>query len=142
VQPVVQTGLYSAGNVNVEQQRRDPSSLLTWTSRLIRARKECPEIGWGDWEIVPTRPVQTLAIQYVWRNTSLVCLHNLAGHPVEVTLRPDADGGGVLANILTDEISQAGRDGVHRIDLDAYDYRWYRVGGLRYAIDREATPAG
>jgi maltose alpha-D-glucosyltransferase/alpha-amylase len=142
VQPVIQNGLYSAGNVNVEQQRRDPSSLLRWTSRLIRARKECPEIGWGDWEIVPTRPAQTLAIQYVWRNTSLVCVHNLAAQPVEVTLRPDTEGRGVLANILTDEVSRAGRDGVHRIDLDAYDYRWYRVGGLQYAIDREATPAG
>ena len=108
VPPVIQTGLYSAANVNVEQQRRDPSSLLRWTSRLIRARKECPEIGWGTWEIVPTRPASTLAIQYLWRNTSLVCVHNLAGHPVEVTLRPDLDGG-VLANLLTDEVSQASR---------------------------------
>ena len=139
VQPVIQTGLYSKANVNVEQQRRDPSSLLRWTSRLIRIRKECPEIGWGTWDIVPTRPPNTLAIQYLWRNTSLVCVHNLASHPVEVTLRPDLDGG-VLANLLTDEVSQASRDGVHRIDLDAYDYRWYRVGGLQYAIDREAAP--
>jgi maltose alpha-D-glucosyltransferase/alpha-amylase len=57
-----------------------------------------------------------------------------------VTLRPDLGDGGALANVLTDEVSQAGRDGVHRIDLDAYDYRWYRVGGLQYAIDREAAP--
>jgi maltose alpha-D-glucosyltransferase / alpha-amylase len=142
VPPVIQTGLYSAANVNVEQQRRDPSSLLQWTSRLIRARKECPEIGCGTWEIVPTRPVSALAIQYVWRNTSLVCVHNLAAHPVEVTLRPDADERGVLANVLTDEVSRADRAGVHRIDLDAYDYRWYRVGGLEYAIDREAAPTG
>jgi maltose alpha-D-glucosyltransferase / alpha-amylase len=142
VPPVIQTGLYSAANVSVEQQRRDPSSLLRWTSRLIRVRKECPEIGWGTWEIVPTRPVSALAIQYVWRNTSLVCVHNLAAHPVEVTLRPDADERGVLANVLTDEVSRADRAGVHRIDLDAYDYRWYRVGGLEYAIDREAAPTG
>jgi len=142
VQPVIRTGLYAAGNVNVEQQRRDPSSLLRWTGRLIRARKECPEIGWGTWDIVPTRPAQTLAIQYVWRNTSLVCIHNLAAHPVEVSFRPELDERGVLANVLTDEISEAGRGGVHRIDLDAYDYRWYRVGGFRYAIDREAAPAG
>jgi maltose alpha-D-glucosyltransferase/alpha-amylase len=142
VQPVIQRGLYSAGNVNVEQQSRDPSSLLAWTSRLIRARKGCPEIGWGAWEIVPTRPVNTLAIQYTWRNTSLVCIHNLAAHPVEVTFRPDMDERGVLADVLTDETSQAGRGGMHRIDLDAYDYRWYRVGGLQYAIDREAAPVG
>ena len=85
-------------------------------------------------------PVNTLPIQYVWRNTSLVCVHNLAGHPVEVTLRPDLGDGGALANVLTDGVSQAGRGGVHRIDLDAYDYLWYRVHGLLYAIDREAAP--
>jgi maltose alpha-D-glucosyltransferase/alpha-amylase len=142
VAPVIQRGVYSADNVNVEQQWRDPSSLLRWTSRLIRARKACPEIGWGTWDIVPTRPPNVLAIEYAWRGTSLVCLHNLAGHPVEVSLRPSTDERGILANVITDEISTAGRDGVHRIDLDAYDYRWYRVGGLEYAIVREAAPVG
>jgi maltose alpha-D-glucosyltransferase/alpha-amylase len=142
VVPVIQRGLYSAENVNVEQQWRDPSSLLRWTSRLIRARKACPEIGWGTWDIIPTRPPNVLAIEYAWRGTSLVCVHNLAGHPVEVSLRPSTDERGILANVITDEISTAGRDGIHRIDLDAYDYRWYRVGGLEYAIEREAAPVG
>ena len=36
----------------------------------------------------------------------------------------------------------ADRGGHHRIDLDAYDYRWYRVGGLEYAIERDAAPVG
>ena len=142
VVPVIQRGLYSAENVNVEQQWRDPSSLLRWTSRLIRARKACPEIGWGTWDIIPTRPPNVLAIEYAWRGTSLVCVHNLAGHPVEVSLRPSTDERGILANVITDEVSTAGRDGIHRIDLDAYDYRWYRVGGLEYAIERDAAPVG
>jgi maltose alpha-D-glucosyltransferase/alpha-amylase len=142
VVPMIEKGLYSTANVNVEQQRRDPSSLLRWIIRLIRTRKECPEIGWGDWEIVPTRPASALAMQYTWRGTSLVTLHNLAAHPVEVTLRLETDERGILANLLTDEVSQADGRGTHRIDLDAYDYRWYRVGGLEYAVEREAAPVG
>jgi len=138
VQPVIQSGLYSTANVNVEQQRRDPESLLRWTARLIRARKECPEIGWGTWQILPTRPAGVLAMQYAWRGTSLVCLHNLGARPVEVTVQPDGEGRAILANVMTDEVSEAGRDGVHSIDLDAFDYRWYRVGGLAYAVRREA----
>jgi maltose alpha-D-glucosyltransferase / alpha-amylase len=140
VQPVIERGLYSTANVNVEQQRRNPDSLLRWIIRLIRARKECPEIGWGDWEILRTRPVNALAMQYIWRGTSLVCVHNLAAHPVEVSLRPETDRRGVLVNLMTDEISEADGRGTHRIDLDAYDYRWYRVGGLDYAVEREAAP--
>jgi maltose alpha-D-glucosyltransferase/alpha-amylase len=42
--------------------------------------------------------------------------------------------------VLTEEVSKAGSDGTHRIDLDAYDYRWYRIGGLEYAIERDAVP--
>ena len=142
VQPVIEKGLYGTGNVNVEQQRRDPESLLRWTARLIRARKECPEIGWGSWQILPTRPTSVLAMQYAWRGTSLVCVHNLAARPVEVTLQPQGEGRRILANVMTDEVSEAGRNGVHSIDLDAFDYRWYRVGGLEYAIRREAAPTG
>jgi maltose alpha-D-glucosyltransferase / alpha-amylase len=81
-------------------------------------------------------------MQYTWRGTSLVCVHNLAAHPVEVSLRPESDRRGVLANLMTDEISEADGRGTHRIDLDAYDYRWYRVGGLDYAVQREAAPDG
>ena len=35
-------------HVNVAAQRRDPNSLLNWMERMIRMRKEVPEIGWGD----------------------------------------------------------------------------------------------
>src|SRR4051812_1155805 len=31
----------------VAAQRRDPESLMMWMERLIRRRRECPELGWG-----------------------------------------------------------------------------------------------
>ena len=34
-------------HVNVAAQRRDPDSQLNWMERLIRRRKETPELGWG-----------------------------------------------------------------------------------------------
>ena len=35
-------------------QRRDPNSLLNWMERMIRMRKEVPEIGWGDFVVLRT----------------------------------------------------------------------------------------
>src|SRR4051812_27735311 len=32
----------------VATQRRDHESLLMWMERLIRRRRECPELGWGQ----------------------------------------------------------------------------------------------
>ena len=46
IRRVVGDPIYGYAQVNVADQRRDPNSLLNWTERLIRTRKECPEIGW------------------------------------------------------------------------------------------------
>lgn len=55
VRPVIADGPYAYDQVNVESQRRDPNSLLNWTARMIRVRKECPEIGWGSWTALAAR---------------------------------------------------------------------------------------
>ena len=54
-----------------------PGSLLQWTTRMIRLRKECPEVGWGAWEVVPTRLPNVLGLLYRWRGNTLLTLHNL-----------------------------------------------------------------
>jgi maltose alpha-D-glucosyltransferase/alpha-amylase len=51
VMPVISGGPYGFEQVNVAQQRRDPNSQLNWTERIIRMRKEVPEIGWGTFEL-------------------------------------------------------------------------------------------
>lgn len=136
VHPVVSGGIYGFERVNVEAQRRDPASFLSWTARLIRLRKECPEIGWGDWTILKTGSPQVLAMRYDWRGTSLVILHNFGEQPHAVRLRPQVKGGERLFNLLAQDESHADEGGVHTLVLEPYDYRWYRVGGLNYAIHR------
>ena len=42
----------------------------------------------------------------------------------------------LLMNLLTEDQSRAGEDGKHHLLLDAYGYRWYRVGGLDYLLKR------
>ncbi|MDQ3277734.1 MAG: alpha-amylase family protein, partial [Bacteroidota bacterium] len=66
VHPVIAKGFFSYEHVNVEAQRRDPDSLLNWMTALIRLRKECPEIGWGQWQIVNTKNPVVLGICYYW----------------------------------------------------------------------------
>ena len=53
--PVISDGPYGYQHVNAAEQRRDPNSLLNWTERIIRMRKEVPEVGWGDFEVLSTR---------------------------------------------------------------------------------------
>jgi maltose alpha-D-glucosyltransferase/alpha-amylase len=136
--PVIKDGPYGYQHVNAAAQRRDPESMLNWTERIIRMRKEVPEIAWGTFEFIATRDVSVLAIRYEWRNNSALFVHNLAPAPREISLTVDAPGenGRLLINLLSEDHSQAGTDGKHRLLLEAYAYRWYRVGGLDYLLRR------
>jgi maltose alpha-D-glucosyltransferase/alpha-amylase len=50
--PVISDGPYGFQHANVADQRRDPNSLLNWMERIIRMRKEVPEIGWRQFRCV------------------------------------------------------------------------------------------
>ena len=139
VLPVIDDELYGYRKVNVADQRRDPQSLLNWTERIIRARKEAPEVGWGDWRILPTGSPNVLAIRYDWRDNAVVMVHNLDSKPHRIKLRIDDRERTSLINILANDHSEGGEDGVHKLAIEGYGYRWYRVGGLDYILHRSRS---
>ena len=136
--PVIEDGPYGYLHVNAASQRRDPNSMLNWTERIIRMRKEVPEVGWGDFEVLDAGTPSVLAMRYDWRNNSVLFLHNLDARPREISFRTglEAGAGDLLVNLLTDDHSRAARDGRHNVLLEPYGYRWYRVGGLDYLLKR------
>jgi maltose alpha-D-glucosyltransferase/alpha-amylase len=138
---VIDSGVFGYQHVNAAQQRRDPNSMLNWTERIIRMRKEVPEIGWGNFEIVKSPDVAVLAIRYDWRNNSVFFVHNLAATPREVLLSVGiaAAKTQMLINLLSDNHSRPGANGKHRLMLEAYGYRWFRVGGLDNLLVRSGV---
>jgi len=136
--PVISDGPYGYEHVNVAEQRRDPNSLLNWTERIIRMRKEVPEIGWGDFQVLPIRDPAIFAIRYDWRNNSVLFVHNLDSIPREIAFSTGLSGdqGRLLVNLLSEDHSGAADNGKHHLLLEAYGYRWYRVGGLDYLLKR------
>jgi len=136
VLPVIDEGPYGCQKVNAADQRRDTASLLNWTERMIRMRKEVPEIGWGEFKVLPTGNDGVLALRYDWRNNTVVVVHNLLGEATEIQLRVGDERGRQLTNLLTQDHSQANGRGVHRIVMEPYGYHWYRAGGLGYLLER------
>jgi maltose alpha-D-glucosyltransferase/alpha-amylase len=137
VLPVISGGAFGFEHTNVAQQRRDPQSMLNWMERLIRMRKEVPEIGWGDCVAIDTGDKGVLALRYDWRNNSVLVVHNLNATPMEIEFDVGLDdGGATLVDISDDGNSEAGENGKHKLLLDAYGYRWFRVGGLDYILRR------
>jgi maltose alpha-D-glucosyltransferase/alpha-amylase len=136
--PVIKGGPFGYEHVNAAQQRRDPNSMLNWTERIIRMRKEVPEIGWGDFEIIQTHDQAVLAMRYDWRNNSVLFVHNLESRPREIILSTGIAGeaGRLLVNLLSEDHSHADAAGKHRLLIEAYGHRWYRIGGLDYLLKR------
>jgi maltose alpha-D-glucosyltransferase/alpha-amylase len=139
IRPVIDDPIYGYQKVNVADQRRDPNSLLNWTERIIRTRKECPEIGWGDWKILSRLPDGVLGIRYDWSGRTTIVLHNFRNQAVTVGVRVDHPNGRRLVNLLSQDPSDADEGGRHLIELEAYGYRWLRVGDLERPIPDEKT---
>ena len=136
--PVISGGPYGFEHINAAIQRRHPDSLLNWTERIIRMRKEVPEVGWGTFTVIPAGNPAVLIMRYDWRNNWVLFVHNLAATPHEISFRVGIDGehGRRLVNLLSEEHSQGDEHGRHRLLIEAYGYRWYRVGGLDYLLRR------
>ncbi|HET9625369.1 MAG TPA: alpha-amylase family protein [Kofleriaceae bacterium] len=134
--PVITDGAYGFREINAADQRRNPESLLNWTERIIRMRKEVPEIGWGEFSVVDTGHDGVLTLCYEWRANRVVVMHNLRGETTEVELALGDRASHSLINLLAADHSNADARGRHKIILEPYGYRWYRVGGLGYLLDR------
>ena len=117
-------------------QRRDPQSLLNWTERMIRARKECPEISWGNFVVLRTNVPEVLAMRYDWRNTSLVTVHNFSSAKQTVRAKIGCARDGLLVEVFDGRHSKVRNDGAHHIELEGHAWRWFRVGGADNALDR------
>jgi maltose alpha-D-glucosyltransferase / alpha-amylase len=140
VRPVIDDEVFGYEKVNVAALRNDPESLLNRTERMIRMRKECPEISWGQFEVLRTDTPEVLIIRYDWRGTSLVTVHNFSGQTQTVRYNPACERGELMVDLFGRKPSHARPDGTHRLRLEPYGWRWMRVGGVDDTLMRQAVP--
>ncbi|HEX6914662.1 MAG TPA: alpha-amylase family protein [Chitinophagaceae bacterium] len=135
VQPVIDKGYFSYTHVNVEDQKRDPGSMLNWMTTLIRLRKQCPEIGTSEWNIIPVQSPNLLVMRYRSLQDYLLIIHNFNDQPTEVKLTVKQVGHEKLEDLMNNFNSDASETGKHLISLDSYGYRWFRTGSLNKAYE-------
>jgi maltose alpha-D-glucosyltransferase/alpha-amylase len=112
-------GALGPEQVNVAAQEHDPSSLLNWMTRIVRLRRQTPEIGFGEWTILPVSDPAVFAHRCDWRGRTVVCAHNLAGREAGFRLE-GLDG---LVDLFT------GKPAAADVELAPYGYRWFRTRG-------------
>ncbi len=119
---------YGPQHVNVSDQRRDPDSLWTFVQLLARRYRECPELGWGAFEVLDQPHPAVLAHRCTWKDATVVALHNLGPAAVDVPLRlQDADADCSLADLLQTGSTALDGQGRAEVALEGYGYRWLRL---------------
>jgi glycosidase len=110
---------------SVARQRRDPDSLLNWMERLIRRRRELPELGWGPVTLLETPAASLFAHRADWEGSSVVAVHNLGEDDAEAELELGEDIVAVddLLEQRDHELLDGGRLSVR---LGRYGYLWLR----------------
>ena len=112
------------GAAEVAVQRRDPASLLSWMERLIRRRRECPELGWGRITVLDAGDEAVFAHRADWDGSVIMAVHSFAAEPREVTL--DVDGAEAAVDLFGDaELVPSG--GRVEVALGRYGHRWFRL---------------
>ncbi|MGH2699627.1 MAG: trehalose synthase, partial [Actinomycetota bacterium] len=123
--PVVDAPRWGPAEINVGRQRRDDGSLLNWMERLIRRRRECPEIGWGRARVLDAGDPAVFAHRCDWGASALLAIHSFAETPSEVAV--PVDGVQAAVDLFADEELRPNEEGAVVLKLEPYDQRWYRL---------------
>ncbi len=127
ISPVVTRGEFDYRRVNVETQRKEPDSLLNWIERAIRTRKENPEFGWGDVDIVETGDSAVFGHRCQWQDGTIIAVHNLADRPVKVGLAVSDYPGKRLIDLIDHTQREPVQEQRHELELEPYGFHWFRV---------------
>jgi trehalose synthase len=127
--PVVE-GRFGPLAVNVAAERRDPDSLLSWMERIIRRRRETPELAWGTWAVLEADVASVFAHRCDWEGRAVVAVHNLSSEPCVVRLKLGTVPEGAKLDDLLDERGTLDElDGASlELTLRGYGHRWFRIG--------------
>jgi maltose alpha-D-glucosyltransferase/alpha-amylase len=126
VRPVAEAGPLGYHETNVAAQRDTRGSLMRRVSEMVRVRRSCPEIGWGDWSF-PEAPEGVLALRCDWRGGAVLTLHDLSGKGARVRL----DEGAPLVPLLASDETAGPVAPGDEVALGPHGFLWLRVGGER-----------
>ncbi|GAB2832705.1 alpha-amylase family protein [Lentzea nigeriaca] len=101
----------------VDRQRHAPDSLLGWMRLLIERYRECPELAWGDCQVLDVGDPCVLAHRADCDGGTVIAVHNFAGRAVPIELQVD----GSLTDVLTGDGCDV------KLELGPYDCRWFRL---------------
>jgi maltose alpha-D-glucosyltransferase / alpha-amylase len=126
--PLVLDPVYGYQAVNVEAQRRSPSSLLNWMRRLIAIRKRYPVFGRGDIEFLHPSNLAILAYVRRYQGQTVLAVNNLSRFVQPVELDLSAYAGDVPVELFGETaFPRIGAERPYFLSLGPHTFYWFRL---------------
>jgi maltose alpha-D-glucosyltransferase / alpha-amylase len=125
--PPIMDPIYGYPSTNVEAQLRDPSSLLSWTKRMLAVRKTSQAFGRGLRRFLKPGNRKILAYLREYGDDTVLCVANLSrsAQPVELNLAPFK--GRVPVEMLGRTTFPPIGDLPYLLTISAYGFYWFKL---------------
>jgi len=125
--PPIMDPIYGYPSVNVEAQQRDPSSLLSWTKRMLAVRKTSRAFGRGTRRFLRPGNRKILAYLREYGEDSILCVANLSRSAQPVELNLSEFKGRVPVEMLGRTTFPPIGDLPYLLTLSAHGFYWFRL---------------
>ncbi|HXP64055.1 MAG TPA: maltose alpha-D-glucosyltransferase [Steroidobacteraceae bacterium] len=125
--PPIMDAVYGYQSTNVEAQSRDPSSLLSWTKRMLAVRKTSQSFGRGTRRFLRPGNRKILAYLREFGDDTILCVANLSrsAQPVELNLAPFK--GRVPVEMLGRTAFPPIGDLPYLLTVSGYGFYWFKL---------------
>ncbi|MCU1359608.1 MAG: trehalose synthase [Ilumatobacteraceae bacterium] len=125
--PIISGGDFGFETVNVEDQQRDPNSLLTWFQRALLILRECPEFSDGSCSYIDSGHRSVLSLLHEAPSGAMLAITNLSDESCRIDLGRHEAQDGPPVEVFSDQTYEPIAADLDGIDIGPYGYRWVRL---------------
>jgi maltose alpha-D-glucosyltransferase / alpha-amylase len=125
--PPIMDPVYGYAATNVEAQSRDPSSLLSWTKRMLAVRKTSRAFGRGTRRFLKPGNRKILAYLREFGDDTILCVANLSRSAQPVELNLSSFKGRVPVEMLGRTTFPPIGESPYLLTISAYGFYWFKL---------------
>ena len=134
--PAIQDPIYGHQAVNVEAQQRSPSSLLSWTKRMLALRRSFRAFGRGSLRFLFPTNRKVLSYLREFDGERILCIANISRSPQAVELDLAEHAGLTPVEMTGGEAFPPIGELPYLLTLPAYGFYWFTLASLPVEPDR------
>jgi maltose alpha-D-glucosyltransferase/alpha-amylase len=135
--PAISDAVYGFQSVNVEAQEHSPNSLLNWTKRLIRVRKQHRAFGRGSIKFLEPANPHVLAYLREYQGDVILVVNNLSASAQAVQLDLAGYAGFTPVELLGETAFPLVDETPYAITLGPYGFFWFALRQVRAAGEED-----